>query len=108
MPRDPKKEDKQASAELDEALTLKYSMEDLKISAQLQIGSTTLPLRSILNIKVGEVIPLDRPLSAPVQVIAGGRTVASGELVLLNGFFAVDIKEVSTLEMHLPAETLKY
>ncbi|RXH57910.1 FliM/FliN family flagellar motor switch protein [Granulicella sibirica] len=97
--------EKQVTPEPEESLAVKYSMEDLKISAQLQLGSTVLPLRSILNIKVGEVIPLDRPLAGPVQVIAGGRTVASGELVLLNGFFAVDIREVSTLEMHLPAET---
>ena len=54
------------------------------------------------------MIALDRPLASPVQVIAGGRTVATGELVLVNGFFAVDIKEVSTMEMHLPEDTAKY
>ncbi len=80
------------------------SLEDLKVQAQLRIGSATVPLKTILSIKVGEVIALDRPLSAPVQIIAGGRAVAAGELVAVNGFYAVRIKEVSVLERHLPSD----
>jgi flagellar motor switch protein FliN/FliY len=81
--------------------TLQHSLEDLKVGVQLRIGTTMLPLRSILNMKVGEVVPLDRPLASLVQVLAGGRMVATGDLVISNGFYAVQIKEVSTLEIHL-------
>ncbi len=84
------------------------ALDDLKIAAQLRIGTMLLPLRSILNMKVGEVLPLDRPLSAPVQVLAGGRTVATGELVASNGFYAVKIKEVSALTRHLPVDAPVY
>ena len=84
------------------------ALDDLRISAQLRIGTMVLPLRNILNMKVGEVLPLDRPLSAPVQVLAGGRTVATGELVASNGYYAVQIKEVSTLARHLPVDAPVY
>ena len=84
------------------------ALDDLRISAQLRIGTMVLPLRNILNMKGGEVLPLDRPLSAPVQVLAGGRTVATGELVASNGFYAVQIKEVSTLARHLPVDAPVY
>lgn len=83
---------------------MEHSLEDLTIEAMLRIGTTTLPLRNILNIKVGEVVALDRPLVGPVEVIAGGRAVARGELVLVEGCFAVSVTEVSGMEMHLPAE----
>lgn len=88
----------------EEMVERKHSLEDLKLGVMLRIGTTTLPLRSILNIKVGEVVALDRPLVSPVEVIAGGRAVAFGELVLVDGFFAVQITEVSAMAMHLPAE----
>ena len=54
------------------------ALDDLRIDAQLRIGTMLLPLRNILNMKVGEVLPLDRPLSAPVQVLAGGRDGRDG------------------------------
>ena len=84
------------------------ALDDLRIGAQLRIGTMVLPLRNILNMKVGEVLPLDRPLNAPVQVLAGGRTVATGELVASNGFYAVKIKEVSALARHLPVDAPVY
>jgi len=87
-----------------ESLDRRHSLEDLTIEAMLRIGTTTLPLRSILNIKVGEVVALERPLVGPVEVIAGGRAVAKGELVLVEGCFAVSVTEVSGMEMHLPGE----
>lgn len=89
---------------MDEEMGRQHSMEDLTIEAMLRIGTTTLPLRSILNIKVGEVVALDRPLVGMVEVIAGGRSVAKGELVLVDGCFAVSVTEVAGMEMHLPEE----
>lgn len=84
------------------------ALDDLRIGAQLRIGTMMLPLRKILEMKVGEVLPLDRPLSAPVQVLAGGRTVATGELVASNGFYAVKIRDVSALSRHLPIDAPVY
>jgi flagellar motor switch protein FliN/FliY len=81
-----------------------HALDDLRIGAQLRIGATTLPLKNILNIKVGDVIALDRALAAPVHLMAGGRTVASGELVVMNGFYGLKISKVSLLERHLPGE----
>ena len=89
---------------MDEEMGRQHSMEDLTIEAMLRIGTTTLPLRSILNIKVGEVVALDRPLVGIVEVIAGGRAVAKGVLVLVDGCFAVSVTEVAGMEMHLPEE----
>jgi len=83
---------------------MEHALEDLSVDAMLRIGATTLPLRSILNIKVGEVVALDRPLAGPVEVIAGGRAVATGELVLVDGCFAVQVTEISGMSMHLPGE----
>ena len=98
--------DEQDDVELDSAEEsgARQALDDLRIGAQLRIGTMMLPLRSILNMKVGEVLPLDRSLSAPVQVLAGGRTVATGELVASNGFYAVKIMDVSALARHLPVD----
>jgi flagellar motor switch protein FliN/FliY len=100
-------DEKVAASGLDKAEQA-HSLEDLRVEAELRIGTTTLPLRSLLGITVGEVIALDRPLAAPVQVVVGGRTVASGELVLVDGCFAVRIDTIAALKMHLPGDGTEF
>lgn len=42
----------------------------------------------------GQFVPLDEPADWPVEIYAGGRLVARGELLTLDGTFCVRVTEV--------------
>jgi flagellar motor switch protein FliN/FliY len=78
------------------------SLEDLKLRPMLRFGATTMSMREVLGLSVGDTVVLDRPVIAPVKLTAGGRVVASGDLMLVNGGYAVQIGQVAELVPHLP------
>ncbi|MFT4034973.1 MAG: FliM/FliN family flagellar motor switch protein, partial [Patulibacter sp.] len=47
-----------------------------------EIGTTRMPLSSVLGLRDGAVVELAEPVDAPVALVAGSTTVAAGELEL--------------------------
>ncbi len=84
------------------------ALEDIQLTPRLCFGRTTLPMRDVLGFCVGDMVVLDRLVVSPVTVEAGGRTVASGELVLLDGGYAVRVTGVSEMRRHLPQENAAF
>ncbi|WP_176441777.1 FliM/FliN family flagellar motor switch protein [Granulicella rosea] len=80
------------------------TLEDIEVTPSLCFGRTNLPMRDVLGFCVGDIIVLDRLVASPVTIEAGGRTVAQGDLVLVDGGYAVRITGVSELRLHLPEE----
>ncbi len=83
---------------LDMGMSLLY---DIELDATLQFGSRELPLREILEIGPGDVVELDRHVSEPVDLVVSDRIVARGEVVVVNGNFALRITEVATPQLRL-------
>jgi flagellar motor switch protein FliN/FliY len=76
-------------------------LQDIELEATLQFGSRELALREVLELGPGDVIELDRHVSEPVDLVVGDRIVARGEVVVLNGNFALRITEVATPQLRL-------
>jgi flagellar motor switch protein FliN len=74
---------------------------DVELDATLQFGSCEMPLREVLELGPGDVVELDRHVSEPVDLIVGDRIVARGEVVVVNGNFALRITEVATPQLRL-------
>jgi flagellar motor switch protein FliN/FliY len=74
---------------------------DIELDATLQFGSRELPLREVLELGPGDVVELDRHVSEPVDLVIGGRIVARGEVVIVNGNFALRVAEVATPQLRL-------
>jgi flagellar motor switch protein FliN/FliY len=74
---------------------------DVELNATLQFGSREMPLRDVLELGPGDVVELDRHVSEPVDLIVGDRIVARGEVVVVNGNFALRIIEVATPQLRL-------
>jgi flagellar motor switch/type III secretory pathway protein FliN len=51
-------------------------------------------LGKLLEIGPGAVIPLDRQVTDPVDLIIGDKVVARGEVVLVQGKFGLRVTEV--------------
>jgi len=76
----------------------------LRIPVQLQVlvGSATLPVADLLKLGQGAVIPLDSRVGDPVEVIVNGRSIARGEVVVIeedSTRFGVSLTEIC--EPHL-------
>jgi flagellar motor switch protein FliN/FliY len=69
----------------------------IPVSVMFVLGSTKMTVAKLLGLKRGSIVPLDRKVGDPVDIVVNDRIVARGEVVVLDGDtprFAVSIKEV--------------
>jgi flagellar motor switch protein FliN/FliY len=67
---------------------------DIELEANIRFGAREMSLAELLEIGPGVVIPLDRQVTDPVDLIIGEKVVARGEVVLIQGKFGLRITEV--------------
>jgi flagellar motor switch protein FliN/FliY len=51
---------------------------------KIVLGSATMPVANLMRLGRGAVIPLDRRVGEPVDVVVNGRVVARGEVVVVD------------------------
>lgn len=56
----------------------------IPVSVRVVLGSATMPVSSLANLGRGAVIPLDRRVGEPVDVVVNGRVIARGEVVVMD------------------------
>lgn len=69
----------------------------IPVSVKIVLGSATMPVANVLKLGRGAVVPLDRKVGEPVDVVVNGRIIARGEVVVLdedNSRFGVSLTEV--------------
>jgi flagellar motor switch protein FliN/FliY len=54
----------------------------IPVTVQVVIGSTSMPVASLMRLGRGAVVPLDQRIGDPVSVVVNGRVVARGEVVV--------------------------
>ncbi|MCA9061304.1 MAG: flagellar motor switch protein FliN [Planctomycetaceae bacterium] len=67
---------------------------DVSIELSVEIGRVTMPIGELLQLGEGAVVELERSVSEPVDVMAQGIRIASGEVVVIDDRFAVRITEI--------------
>ena len=71
----------------------------LKITVEL--GRTEMTLQEVLNLSVGQVIPLDKLAGEPVDLLVNDKFFATGEVVAYKDNYAVRIVEIVSEEERL-------
>jgi flagellar motor switch/type III secretory pathway protein FliN len=61
---------------------------------RVQLGKVRMPAVSDLRKLSGKIIPLDQPQHATVEIVAGGQVIGYGEVVVVQGKLAIEIKHV--------------
>ena len=77
----------------------------MELDTTLRFGCRELPLEELLELGPGDVVPLDRHVSDPVDLVVGDKIVARGEVVLVNGNFGLRVTEVAEPKKRL--ETIR-
>jgi flagellar motor switch protein FliN/FliY len=74
---------------------------EIELDATLQFGSREMPLKEVLAFGPGDVLELDRQVAEPVDLVVGDRIMARGEVVIVNGNFALMVTEVAEPQLRL-------
>lgn len=74
---------------------------DIDLDATLRFGAREMTLHEVLELGPGAVVELDRHVSEPMDLVVGDRIVARGEVVVVNGNFALRVTEVAEPQLRL-------
>jgi flagellar motor switch protein FliN len=67
---------------------------DMSVPVTVTIGSTQVPIRRLLHLGPGSVIKLDRSVDSPMDLYLKDTKFATGSIVVVDGHFAVKIKQI--------------
>lgn len=67
---------------------------DVPVSLSVELGTTQLPMKDVLELGEGSVITLDKEADAPVELFINGRLIARGEVVVVEDRFGIKITEL--------------
>ncbi len=69
----------------------------IPVTIQVVLGSAVMPVASLMKLRRGAAIPLDHRVGEPVDVVVNGRTVARGEVVVVEddtSRFGISLTEI--------------
>jgi len=91
----------QAGGREPEPVSARDLLMEIELDATLQFGSREMPLKEVLAFGPGDVLELDRQVAEPVDLVVGDRIMARGEVVIVNGNFALMVTEVAEPQLRL-------
>ena len=71
-----------------------HPLHAVRVTLQVRVGASEMSLGELLSARENEVLVLDQGVEQPVDLLLEGRVVARGELVAVDGSFAVRITEL--------------
>ena len=75
---------------------------DIPVQLAMEVGSTSISIRNLLQLNQGSVIELDRLAGEPLDVLVNGTLIAHGEVVVVNEKFGIRMTDVIS-----PSERIK-
>lgn len=78
---------------------------DVPLELKVELGSTKLNLREILELHEGSLIQLNKLAGEPLDIYANGRLIARGEVVVIDENFGIRVTEIVSLRERM--KTLK-
>ena len=76
---------------------------ELKIPLSIRLGSTTMNLDEVLKLSAGAIVELDQRDDEPLEVIANGKVIAHGEVVVVDERFGLRISKIGSSSDRLRA-----
>ena len=75
---------------------------DIPVKISMEVGSTQISIRNLLQLNQGSVIELERLAGEPLDVMVNGTLIAHGEVVVVNEKFGLRVTDVIS-----PSERIK-
>jgi flagellar motor switch protein FliN len=68
---------------------------DVQLPVSIRFGETEMILEEIVKLGIGSVIELNSSIDQPVELVVNNRTLARGEIVIVDGFYGIRITEIT-------------
>jgi flagellar motor switch protein FliN/FliY len=78
---------------------------DVQLPISISFGQTQLRLKDVLKLTAGSVVELNRQPEEPVDLIVNDYIIARGEVVVVDGNYAVRIQEIVSRQQRLGLRT---
>jgi flagellar motor switch protein FliN/FliY len=69
-------------------------LHQVKATVQVCIGQVSMPIGELMALKAHQVVRLQQAVEEPVDLLVEGKPVARGQLVAVDGQFAIRITEL--------------
>lgn len=67
---------------------------DVELDVSMRFGRRQMLLKDILDLSSGAMVELDRRVRDPIELLLGGRVIARGEAVIVDGNYGIRITEI--------------
>ncbi len=74
---------------------------DIPVTLSVEIGSTHVSIRNLLQLNQGSVVELDRLAGEPLNVLVNGTLIAHGEVVVVNEKFGIRLTDVVSAQQRV-------
>ncbi len=71
---------------------------DIDLDITLRIGQKEMLIKDLLDLKENSVIELEKNVDDPLELLANGKTIAKGLVVVAGGHFGIKITHIETKE----------
>jgi len=71
-------------------------LKDLQVKMQVSLGETEVKVDTLMSMKEGSVVKLDREANSPLDIFINGKLVGRGVMVVVDDDFGVQITEISS------------
>jgi flagellar motor switch protein FliN/FliY len=69
-------------------------LRDVPIQISVELGRTRMLIKDLLSLSSGSIIELEKLAGEPVDILANGRLIAKGEVIVIDENFGVRITEI--------------
>jgi flagellar motor switch protein FliN/FliY len=67
---------------------------DVELDVSMRFGRRQMLLKDVLDLSSGAMVELDRRVRDPIELLLGGRVIARGEAVIVDGNYGIRITEI--------------
>lgn len=69
-------------------------IKDVKVGVTARLGTTSIAVSRLFDLKEGEVLALDSTVDEPVDLMVEGKIVARGQIVVVDDAYGLKIVEI--------------
>lgn len=69
-------------------------LKELEVDFTVEFASRKIKMNDVLNLKLGEVINLNKEVNEPLKILVNGKEIAKGEVVVMEEEFGIRITEI--------------
>lgn len=69
-------------------------IKNIKVRLSVCVGKCEMMVKDLLGLREDAVLPLDKDINEPVDILLDGRLIARGQLVAVDDSFGVRVSEI--------------